>query len=229
MLNKPQLLLAEDEPNFGAVLENYLKLAHFDVDWCKHGKEAYSKVQSKTYDLCILDVMMPEMDGFSLAQEIKQISPATPFIFLTAKSMKEDVLKGYKVGADDYLSKPFDADILIEKIKVLLYRNQKEKDFPVREVFQLGKYCFKPSNRSLVHPEIERRLSPKETALLTELCLHTNEVMSRSAALVKIWGSDNYFTGRSMDVYLAKLRKYLSKDEKVQIINIHGNGFQLKV
>ncbi|MEQ8908428.1 MAG: response regulator transcription factor [Vicingaceae bacterium] len=227
MTKKPKILLAEDEPNFGAVLENYLRLAQFNVDWCKDGKRAYSKMQNEVYDLCVLDVMMPEMDGFTLAKEIKQQCPTTPFIFLTAKSMKEDVLKGFKLGADDYLTKPFDSDILIEKIKVLLKRRQQTSTSVEATEYQIGTYRFKPSSRKLSHPETELRLSPKETALLHELCRYKNEVMIRSEALEKIWGNDNYFTGRSMDVYMAKLRKYLSKDEKVNIINIHGNGFQL--
>jgi len=225
MSAKAKILLAEDELNFGTVLENYLSLAQYEVDWCKHGKEAYSKVQNYGYDLCILDVMMPEMDGFTLAKEINRLCPDTPFIFLTAKSLKEDILKGFKLGADDYLTKPFDSEILIEKIKVLLKRN--ELEIGDKEYF-IGSFHFKPISRRLKNKRKEIRLSPKESALLEELCKHKNMVMSRSSALEKIWGSDNYFTGRSMDVYITKLRKYLSEDEQLELINIHGNGFQLR-
>lgn len=223
------ILLAEDEPNFGAVLKSYLGLAKYQVDWCKDGKAAYSKIQTKEYDLCILDVMMPEMDGFTLAKEIRKKNQNVPLIFLTAKNLKEDVLKGFKIGADDYLTKPFDSDILLEKIRVLIKRK-----IPISQVqsskieFKIGAYLFNASNRKLQFDADSSVLSPKEAALLHELCLHANQVMKRSHALEKIWGSDNYFTARSMDVYVAKLRKYLAKDQEIEIINIHGDGFQLQ-
>ncbi len=223
-----KILLAEDEPNFGTVLKSYLNLANYHVDWCKNGKEAYSKVKSEDYDLCILDVMMPEMDGFSLAKEIRKNDQEIPLIFLTAKSLKEDVLEGFKIGADDYLTKPFDSDILLEKVKVLL-RRKGRRQIQNQNEFRIGTYLFIPSSRKLIHKNASKVLSPKEAELLTQLCIYQNKVLPRSEALMRIWKEDNYFTGRSMDVYVAKLRKYLSHDQAIQIINIHGNGFQLEV
>ena len=228
MGKKAKILLAEDELNFGAVLESYLRLAKFEVDWCKHGKEAFSRLKNYDYDLCILDVMMPEMDGFTLAKEIKSIKEDLPFIFLTAKSMKEDVLKGFKLGADDYLTKPFDSEILIEKIKVIL-RKKTAYQNSLPDEHQIGNYLFTPQNRILKHKGEERRLSPKESDLLQALCLSQGGILSRSETLKKIWGDDNYFTARSMDVYIAKLRKYLVLDPKIMVVNIHSNGFELKI
>lgn len=223
-----KILLAEDEPNFGTVLKSYLNLAKYDVDWCINGQQAYSKVLNHQYHLCIFDVMMPEMDGFALAKEVRKKNKEIPIIFLTARGLKEDVLKGFKLGADDYLTKPFDSDILLEKIKVLLKRNQKEVS-DIKYQFEIGQYNFDYSSRSLTFDSEEQRLSPKEADLLALMCQNINSVIPRSEALKKIWKEDNYFTGRSMDVYIAKLRKHLLKDEKIKIINIHGNGFTLKV
>jgi len=228
--NKSNILLVEDEPNFGTVLMSYLKLAEYEVQWVKNGKEAYSIFMNNHFDLCILDVMMPEMDGFSLGKEIKKAKPELPFIYLTAKGMKEDVLKGFKLGAEDYLTKPFDSDILLEKIKVVLSRNQNKKpNKPINDIVEIGKYLFKPLQRKLFFGEEVKKLSPKESALLAELLEFKNSVMPRSHALDKIWEENNYFTTRSMDVYIAKLRKYLEKDQNIKIENIHGNGFQLNV
>ena len=223
----PKILLAEDEPNFGTVLEAYLKLANYKVDWCKNGKEALQKLKMYDYDLCILDVMMPEMDGFTLAREIKKSKPKLPFIFLTAKAMKEDILKGFKIGADDYLTKPFDSEILIEKIKVILRKKETIPAEPPQSMYQLGKFEFTPSKRVLQYKKDQTRLSPKESSLLEELCRARDGVISRSDTLKKIWGEDNYFTARSMDVYIAKLRKHLAIDKSLEILNIHGNGFEL--
>lgn len=225
-----KILLVEDEPNFGAVLKSYLQLAKYEVDWCLNGKEAFSKFQNEEYKLCILDVMMPEMDGFTLGKELKKLKPDLPFIFLTAKGLKEDVLKGFKIGAQDYLTKPFDSDVLLEKIKVILNRFQHlQPAVKLSSEISIGNYLFLPNKRKLLLNEIERKLSPKESELLSELCKNKNQVLSRKYALEKIWGDDNYFTGRSMDVYIAKLRKYLKDDNSVEIENIHGNGFQLRV
>lgn len=229
MKNKvTSILLAEDEPNFGTVLKSYLNLANYEVDWCLNGKEAYSKILNNHYQLCILDVMMPEMDGFDLAQEIRKKNKQVPIIFLTARGLKEDVLKGFEIGADDYLTKPFDSDILLQKIKVLLKRNQKEMVINTSEM-PIGKYTFNYASRTLTYQEREQRLSPKEAELLLMMSQKINSVISRSEALLHIWKEDNYFTGRSMDVYIAKLRKHLNADTSVKIVNIHGNGFSLKV
>ena len=229
-MNSLKILLVEDEPNFGAVLKSYLQLANYKVDWCKNGKEAYSRFKNQQYHLCILDVMMPEMDGFSLGKEIKAVNPQLPFIYLSAKGLKEDVLKGFKIGAEDYLTKPFDSDILLEKIKVIMNRHAANGDIvQLPEEISIGNYRFLPNKRKLYYLQEEiQKLSPKESQLLLELLLQKNTVLKRSEALLKIWGEDNYFTTRSMDVYIAKLRKYLSRDNSITIENIHGNGFQLK-
>jgi len=229
-LNKPKILIAEDEPNFGAVLKSYLALADYSVDWCKNGKEAYSKVKSHIYDLCILDIMMPEMDGFSLAKEIKYSSPNTPFIFLSAKSLKEDVIKGFKTGADDYLVKPFDSDILLEKIKAILRRkNNSSPPNLIERKLTIGKYFFHSESRLLKKENFSKQLSPKEAELLILLLRYKNKVMPREIALKEIWGEHNYFTARSMDVFIAKLRQYLRNDPDIKLINIHGKGFKLCV
>lgn len=230
MSQKTRILLVEDEPNFGAVLKSYLQLANYEVDWCKDGKEAFSKFQNETYHLCILDIMMPEMDGFTLGKEIKALHPELPFIYLSAKGMKSDILKGFKIGAEDYLTKPFDSDILLEKIKVLLKRTQpNETSISISEKIQMGNYMFYPSRRKLTFKSEEIKLSPKESDLLCELYKYKNDIMIRSNTLKKIWEEDNYFTARSMDVYIAKLRKHLSRDSSISIENIHGNGFQLVI
>ncbi len=230
MSEKIKILLVEDEPNFGTVLKSYLQLAKYDVDWFENGKEAFSKFHTKDYKLCILDVMMPEMDGFTLGEEINRVKPNLPFIYLTAKGLKEDVLKGFKIGAQDYLTKPFDSDVLLEKIRVILERNATStQQIDLSKEILIGKYSFLPARRKLRFDNTEIKLSPKECNLLFELCQYKNQLMPRKLALQKIWGDDNYFTGRSMDVYIAKLRKYLNKDSNIQIENIHGNGFELRI
>lgn len=223
-----KILLAEDEPNFGTVLKSYLNLASYEVDWCINGRQAYSKALNNSYQLCIFDVMMPEMDGFALAKEIRKRNKQIPIIFLTARGLKEDVLKGFKIGADDYLTKPFDSDILLEKIRALLKRQQ-VVTVDTNPVFTIGRYTFDYSSRNLSINGNDQRLSPKEAELLKLMCLNLGSVISRSEALTKIWKEDNYFTGRSMDVYIAKLRKHLNKDISIKIVNIHGNGFCLNV
>lgn len=229
MIRPVKLLLVEDEPNFGAVLKSYLQLAKYEVDWCKNGAEAFSKIKNQEYQLCILDIMMPEMDGFTLAKEIKNLKVGMPFIFLTAKGLKEDILKGFKLGAEDYLTKPFDSDILLEKIRVILDRNKAIESSPkLEEQIAIGNYVFFPSLRKLVIAENEIKLSPKESALLIELIQSKGTILDRSKALEKIWKEANYFTARSMDVYIAKLRKHLSLDDNIRIENIHGNGFELR-
>lgn len=227
MNKKINILLAEDEPNFGAVLKSYLTLAGFNIEWCKNGKEAFSSFHTKEFDLFILDVMMPEMDGFTLANAIRKKLAFTPIIFLTARSQKEDVLKGYKNGANDFLTKPFDSDILVEKIKVLCKQQTNSPAKEIEKEYNIGNFSFYPNTRLLTNKDFKKTLSPKESQLLTELCLHKSTFLQRSYALNKIWNQDDYFTTRSMDVYIAKLRKYLKSDETISIKNIHGNGYQL--
>jgi DNA-binding response OmpR family regulator len=230
MENK-KILLVEDDPNFGAILKDYLMLNDFDVTHAKNGMEGFEKFKKDTYDLCILDVMMPYKDGYTLAREIREKNQDVPIVFLTAKSMKEDVLKGYKVGADDYLNKPFDSEVLLMKIKAIIQRKSTETkaDSAVFE-FNIGGFYLNSKLRQLSHNGKEPiKLSPKECELLKMLALHEDDVMPRELALTKIWRDDNYFTSRSMDVYIAKLRKYLKLDENVEILNIHGEGFRLVV
>ncbi|RAR49064.1 response regulator transcription factor [Flavobacterium lacus] len=226
-----KILLVEDDPNFGAILKDYLMLNDFEVVLAKNGMEGFEKFKKDTYDLCILDVMMPYKDGYTLAKEIREKNKEVPLIFLTAKSMKEDVLKGYKVGADDYLNKPFDSEVLLMKIKAIMQRKQSEsKTDNLKFEFQIGKFHLNSKLRFLTFNNDEPiKLSPKENELLKMLALYENDLMPRELALTKIWRDDNYFTSRSMDVYIAKLRKYLKLDEDVEILNIHGEGFRLVI
>jgi DNA-binding response OmpR family regulator len=226
-----KILLVEDDPNFGSVLKDYLSLNDYDVTLAKNGMEGFEKFKKDNYHLCILDVMMPYKDGFTLAKEIRERNKEVPIIFLTAKAMKEDVLKVYKVGADDYLNKPFDSEVLLMKINAIMLRKVKDSiaDSATFE-FKIGSFDLNSKLRFLSHNGEEPiKLSPKENELLRLLALHENDLMPRELALTKIWRDDNYFTSRSMDVYIAKLRKYLKKDEKVEILNIHGEGFRLVV
>lgn len=222
------ILLAEDEESFGLLLKNYLELCGYHVTWAKSGTEAYSKLNSFVFDLCILDVMMPHMDGFSLGQKIKK---KIPFIYLTAKCSKEDILKGYNIGAEDYLTKPFDTDILIKKIDVILKRFSIDHTAEVlKEIYEIGEYRFNPQKRMLVFAEKDaQKLSPKETLLLGLLCRFQNQIMPRDLALNEIWKENTYFTKRSMDVYIAKLRKHLSNDTNISIETFSRMGFQLTV
>ncbi|MDO4782686.1 MAG: response regulator transcription factor [Capnocytophaga felis] len=224
-----KILLVEDDPNFGTVLRDYLVMSGFDVALAKNGMEGFDRFRKEPFDLCILDVMMPYKDGFTLAKEIREKNEKIPIIFLTARTMREDVLKGYKVGADDYLNKPFDSEILLMKIRSMLQRKSIETVADSKKFeFEIGDFFLNSKLRFLKYKDEEPvKLSPKENELLRLLALHENDLMPRELALSKIWKDDNYFTSRSMDVYIAKLRKYLKKDEKVEILNIHGEGFRL--
>ena len=230
-INK-KILLVEDDPNFGTVLKDYLMMNDYDVVHAKNGMEGFEKFKKDDYDLCILDVMMPYKDGFTLAKEIREKNTDVPIIFLTAKAMKEDVLKGYKVGADDYLNKPFDSEVLLMKIKAIIQRKATETIADSKQFeFEIGDFHLNSKLRFLRHKSDGEpvKLSPKENDLLRLLALHENDLMPRELALTKIWRDDNYFTSRSMDVYIAKLRKYLKVDDRVEILNIHGEGFRLVV
>ncbi len=231
MKTNKKILLVEDDSNFGRILKEYLSINKYNVDLASNGIEGYEKFTRSEYDLCILDVMMPYKDGFTLAKEIREKNDQIPIIFLTAKTLKEDVLKGYKIGADDYLTKPFDSEILLAKIKSLFSRkNLLNADNSTVYEFNFGKFNFNSKLRMLNHGSDEPiKLSPKENELLKMLVLNLNDLLPRDIALNKIWRDDNYFTSRSMDVYIAKLRKYLETDNKIKIINIHGEGFRLTV
>ena len=226
-----KILLVEDDPNFGTILKDYLNLNDYEVTLAKNGIEGLEKFVKEKFNLIILDIMMPYKDGFTLAKEIKEKNDSIPIFFLTAKNLKEDVLKGFKIGGDDYLTKPFDSDILLAKIKAILKRNT-EKILPENNLFEFefGDFFFNSKLRYLNYRDnYSIKLSPKESQLLKMLVQHIDDLLPRDMALNKIWRDDNYFTSRSMDVYIAKLRKYLSKDERVKIINIHGEGFRLVV
>lgn len=226
-----KILLVEDDPNFGSILRDYLSMNDFDVVLAKNGMEGFEKFKKENFDICILDVMMPYKDGFTLAKEIREKDEHIPIVFLTAKTMKEDVLKGYKAGADDYLNKPFDSEVLLMKLKAILQRKSSSTTNDSNQFeFVIGKFHLNSKLRFLTFNEEEPiKLSPKENELLRLLALYENDLMPRELALTKIWRDDNYFTSRSMDVYIAKLRKYLKQDPDVSILNIHGEGFRLVI
>ncbi len=234
VMSKHKILLVEDDQNFGDVLRSYLEMHEYDVTLAKDGLEGLESYNKGQFDLCIFDVMMPKKDGFTLAKEIRDKDAEMPIIFLTAKTMKDDVLKGFKIGADDYISKPFNSEELLLRIQAILKRST-QKANPKEEVkeFIIGKYHFNFPLRILTfEPEGQVKkikLSPKEAQLLRMFAMYLNDILPRSEALKKIWGEDNYFTARSMDVFVTKLRKYLRLDENIEIVNIHGNGFQLLV
>jgi DNA-binding response OmpR family regulator len=224
---KYKILLCEDDTNLGMVLKNYLELNDYDVILERDGRLGLAAFQREKFDICLLDVMMPNMDGFTLAEEIRDVDPDMPLFFLSAKTMKEDIIAGYKLGADDYITKPFDSEVLLLKIKAILKRGEEENRINENIEFDLGSFHFNPKLRELSHNGVMQTLSPKENELLKMLAEHKNDLLAREHALKKIWGSDTYFNGRSMDVYIAKLRKYLKDDPNIEIVNIHGNGFRL--
>jgi DNA-binding response OmpR family regulator len=226
---KYKILLCEDDSNLGLVLKNFLELNEYDVTLERDGRLGLGAFQREKFDLCLLDVMMPNVDGFTLAEEIRDIDPDVPLFFLSAKTLKEDILQGYRLGADDYITKPFDSDVLMHKIKAIIKRNEEDHKVTDNLEFELGAYNFNPKLRELKFKETTQILSPKENELLKILAEHKNDLLTREKALKKIWGSDTYFNGRSMDVYIAKLRKYLKEDNTIEIVNIHGNGFRLVV
>lgn len=226
-----KILIVEDDSNFGNILKEYLSLNDYNITLAKNGIEGFEKFKKEEFDLCILDVMMPYKDGFTLAKEIREVNEIVPIFFLSAKHLKEDVLKGFKLGADDYLTKPFDSEVLLAKIKAILNRS-KAPNYLANDAFEFAfnDFSFNSKLRFLTYKnEKPVKLSPKENQLLRLLVIHLNDLLPREVALNKIWRDDNYFTSRSMDVYIAKLRKYLSVDDKVQILNIHGEGFRLVV
>ena len=232
MDEKLRILLCEDDENLGMLLREYLQAKGYSAELYPDGEAGYKAFLKNKYDLCVFDVMMPKKDGFTLAKEIREVNKQVPIIFLTAKSMKADVLRGYQVGADDYLNKPFDSEVLLYKIKAITERGAAEtaeNDENSQTEFRIGTFAFDSKLRSLSNGNEEYKLSPKENALLKLLCLHMGDLMPRELALVRIWKDDNYFTARSMDVYIVKLRKYLKSDPKVSISNIHGEGFRLVV
>jgi DNA-binding response OmpR family regulator len=224
MSNKKSIFFVEDDLSFGAVLKSYLEICNFTITWLSDGKHAVSSFRDGTYDICLLDVMLPNVDGFTIGREIRSMDTKIPMIYLTAKSLKEDVLEGYRLGADDYIVKPFDADVLIYKIAVLLKRAEGETG-NLNHLYTIGKYLFDARLREVKLGETKQMLSPKEASLLQLLCEHRNELLPREVALKRIWGDDGYFTTRSMDVFITKLRKLFKDDPSIEIRNIHGSGF----
>ena len=226
-MNQIKLLLAEDDHNLGSLLHEYLTAKGYDVTLAKDGNQGLDIFLSSEFDFCILDVMMPKKDGFSLAKEIRTKNPDIPIVFLTAKSMPEDTIKGFEVGADDYITKPFSMEELLVRIKAILKRSKKGVINPEAEVFTLGKFAFNSLQHELKSAEGTSKLTTKESDLLKLFCQNQNKTVSRSYALKLIWGDDSYFNARSMDVYITKLRKYLKSDSSIQIMNLHGEGFKL--
>ncbi len=224
-----KILLAEDDPNLGMLLQEYLTVKGYKTDLAKDGNEGLDKFMAGSYEMCILDVMMPKKDGFALAKEIRMKNPDVPIIFLTAKTMKEDTLQGFRVGADDYMTKPFEMEELIMRMQAIMRRIEKTEAevAPSKEV-AVGNYTFDTQTQTLVYPgEAFVKLTTKEAGLLELFSQNKNKPVSRSFALKLIWGDDTYFNARSMDVYITKLRKHLKKDDSVKILNLHGEGFKL--
>ncbi|MBK6522420.1 MAG: response regulator transcription factor [Sphingobacteriaceae bacterium] len=227
---KTKILLVEDDPSLGPLLQEYLDAKGFETKLAEDGQKGSEFFFKGTYDLLLLDVMMPIKDGLSLAKDIRLSDKHTPIIFLTAKSMKEDTIDGFNAGADDYITKPFSMEELLARVNAVLRRSSKSRSTDSDEVnFKVGNYNFNSEKQLLQIGVNEQKLTTKESQLLRLLCVHKNDVLDRSFALKSIWQDDNYFNGRSMDVYIAKLRKYLRDDSKVEIINIHGKGFKLLV
>jgi two-component system, OmpR family, response regulator len=226
-MNELKVLLAEDDENLGSLLREYLIAKKYDADLYNNGEIAYKNFVKKHYDLCILDIMMPIKDGYTLAREIRMTNAEIPIIFLTAKSQKEDILEGFKAGCDDYISKPFSMEELVYRIEAILRRTSKLGKFNTQKDFSIGQYHFDTEKQLLSLNDKVCKLTTKETDLLKLLCLNKNSILERNFALKTIWIDDNYFNARSMDVYIAKLRKYLKDDPSIEIINIHGKGFKL--
>ncbi len=227
---KTQVLLVEDDPNLGALLQEYLEAKGFETKLATDGKKGFDAFCKQEFDLLLLDVMMPVKDGLTLAKDIRVTDKNVPIIFLTAKSMKEDTIEGFNSGADDYITKPFSMDELMARITAVLRRSNKQRVYNTDDVvFNIGDYTFNSETQALAHNGMEQKLTTKESQLMRLLCVHKNDVLDRNFALKTIWHDDNYFNGRSMDVYIAKLRKYLKDDSKVEIVNIHGKGFKLLV
>tara|TARA_B100000809_G_scaffold264895_1_gene322049 strand:+ start:3590 stop:4300 length:711 start_codon:yes stop_codon:yes gene_type:complete len=226
-----KILLAEDDANLGFVVQDNLKSIGYKVTLCSDGEVALKTFASEKFDLCILDVMMPKKDGFAVAQTVRDINKEIPIVFLTAKTMQADKVKGFTLGADDYITKPFDFEEFLLRIESILRRTKilTQQEEKIVEQYTIGKYSFDVKNQLLHFSTEEKKLTKKETRILSFLCEHLNDIAPRELILKNIWGNDDYFSGRSMDVFISKLRKYLSQDQNIQINNIHGVGFKLEV
>ena len=226
MEERTRILLCEDDESLGMLLREYLQQKGFNADLFADGESGYKAFLKGKYDICVLDVMMPKKDGFTLAQEIRTVNSEVPIIFLTAKSIKEDILEGFKIGADDYLTKPFSMEELVFRLEAILRRVKGKKNHESTK-YKIGKYMFDTQKQLLTIGQKQTKLTTKENELLSLLCSHANEILKRNDALRTIWIDDNYFNARSMDVYITKLRKHLKDDDQVEIINIHGQGYKL--
>ena len=226
MEKKMRVILSEDDENLGSLLREYLIAKGYDTDLYPDGEAAFKGFQKNQYDLCIFDVMMPKKDGFTLAKDVRIINSDIPIFFLTAKNMKEDVIEGFRIGADDYMTKPFSMEELIFRIEAILRRTLGEAD-NTQVIFKLGRYTFDARKQTLSDANDSTKLTTKESELLRLLCVNANKVLERNYALKTIWVDDNYFNARSMDVYITKLRKHLKDEEGIEIINIHGKGYKL--
>lgn len=227
-MDKLKILIAEDDPNLGQILSEYLEIKGLDTTLCQDGEEGLEKYNQSIFDLCILDVMMPKKDGFTLAKEIRAKNKHIPIIFLTAKSMKEDTIKGLKIGADDYMTKPFSMEVLLLRIQAVMRRVGSNNSIdPNSSMFKVGKFEFDINKQELIFDGETTKLTTKESGLLKLLVVYKNKTLQRSIALNDVWGNDTYFNARSMDVYIAKLRKLLNSDDSLQILTVHGEGFKL--
>ena len=226
MEEKLRILLCEDDENLGMLLREFLQAKGFNADLCSDGEKGYKAFVKNQYDLCVFDVMMPKKDGFTLAQEIRLVNTEVPIIFLTAKALKEDILEGFKIGADDYITKPFSMEELVSRIGAILRRVRGKKDKEVTS-YKIGRFTFDTQKQVLVIDDKTKKLTTKESELLALLCANVNQILERNFALKTIWVDDNYFNARSMDVYITKLRKLLKDDPTIEIINIHGKGYKL--
>jgi two-component system OmpR family response regulator len=226
-MKSTKILLAEDDSNLGLLLKNYLKAKNFETSLYINGLLALEAFSKESFSLCILDIMMPEMDGITLAKDIRKINPDVPIIFLTARSQKEDILEGFRTGADDYITKPFSMEELLYRIQAILKRTTATYPARKHDLYVIGNYTFNPLKQHLIFGDQTVKLTTKESELLELLCRHSNEILERNFALKSIWIDDNYFNARSMDVYITRLRKYLKNDPSVKILNIHGRGYKL--
>ena len=226
MKNK-KILLAEDDNNLGVLLKSYLIAKKFDATLCINGNHALESFQNNDFNICIIDIMMPEMDGLTLAKELRKADPNIPIIFLTAKNQKEDIIEGFITGADDYITKPFSMEELLYRIEAILRRVKETVTIKKEDEYSIGEYKFDTIKQLLTFKEHTIKLTTKESELLELLCRNKNEILERNFALKAIWIDDNYFNARSMDVYITKLRKYLKKDPTVNILNVHGKGYKL--
>ncbi|TND05356.1 MAG: winged helix family two component transcriptional regulator [Bacteroidetes bacterium] len=225
---KPHILLVEDDLNLGYLLTDVLELHDFTVKLCRDGESGMKAFETNRFDLCLLDVMLPVQDGFTLAKKIKAQQENIPVVFLTARSVKDDKLKGFDIGADDYITKPFEEEELVARLRAVLRRVPKAQHTSEESEFAIGHYRFDHANQLLIHAAGERRITERESQVLRMLCLNRNRILKRNDLLKSVWGDDDYFMGRSLDVFIAKLRKYLKDDPAVSIENVHGVGFMLK-